>query len=141
VTRGVPPRGRVARPRGDDASAVVKELVPGLVIRLRTPGRSRTSGRRCWRPRRHRDSSARCGNARMTVCAQSAGANAGERSEDAARYQRVPGAPSSAIVRRPDLSSFPRTRPGSHACAPKLNGDCSRSSFSAVNMRAIGTTW
>jgi len=70
VTRGVAPRGRVARPRGDDASAVVKELMPGLVIRWRTPGRSRTSGRRCWRPRRHRDPSARNGSARMTVCAR-----------------------------------------------------------------------
>ena len=45
---------------GNDASAVVKELVPGLVIRCRTPGRSRTSCLRVWRPRRRRDSSARC---------------------------------------------------------------------------------
>ena len=45
--------------RGLDASAVVKELVPGLVIRCCTPGRSRTPGLRVWKPRRHRDSSAR----------------------------------------------------------------------------------
>ena len=106
VTRGVPPRGRVARPRGDDASAVVKELVPGLVIRFGTPGRSRTSGRRCWRPRRHRDSSACVWvNARMTVCARGAGAKAGELSANAARYQRLPGSPTLATFRRPDSSS------------------------------------
>jgi len=39
---------------GDDASAVVKELMPGLVIRYGTLGRSRTPCLRVWRPRRHR---------------------------------------------------------------------------------------
>ncbi len=51
--------GPVDRGPGNDASAVVKELVPGLVIRYCTLGRSRTPGLRVWKPRRHRDSSAR----------------------------------------------------------------------------------
>ena len=59
--RATDPVPRAGGPRpGEDASAVVKELVPGLVIRCRTPGRSRTSCLRVWRPRRRRDSSARC---------------------------------------------------------------------------------
>ena len=110
VTRGVPPRGRVARPRGDDASAVVKELVPGLVIRFGTPGRSRTSGRRCWRPRRHRDSSARCERAHD---GQRGGerkrANTGELSESAARYQRLPESSPAATLRRPGRSPVLRS--------------------------------
>jgi hypothetical protein len=61
ATRATDPVPWAGGPRpGDDASAVVKELIPGLVIRCRTPGRSRTSCLRVWRPRRRRDSSARC---------------------------------------------------------------------------------
>jgi len=58
TARPILPGPRGGGPGNFDASAVVNELVPGLVIRCRTPGRSRTPGRRCWRPRRHLGSSA-----------------------------------------------------------------------------------
>ena len=60
AARPILPGPRGGGPGNFDASAVVNELVPGLVIRCRTPGRSRTSCLRVWRPRRRRDSSARC---------------------------------------------------------------------------------
>jgi len=41
----------------------------------------------------------------MTVCARGAGAKAGELSANAARYQRLPGSPTLATFRRPDLDA------------------------------------
>ena len=122
---------RVPGPRddgpGNDASAVVKVLVPGLVIRSGTLGRSRTSCLRVWRPRRRRDSSAcgRCGRAHDGERALRRDA-ACELERESCAYQRCPGLPTRSAL------------PSRHACAPRLDRVRTRSVGSTVIMRAIG---
>ena len=74
----------------------------------RTPGWSRTSGRRCWRPRRHRDSSAgeRWGTDAHDVVRAVCGRSADGCSENAATI----GAGRAYRVRYPDGPASPRAR-------------------------------
>ena len=109
--RATDPVPRAGGPRpGEDASAVVKELVPGLVIRNGTLGRSRTSCLRVWRPRRRRDSSARCGRAHDGLRAVRQQVPRRCWSEKGCAYQRWPGLPIRSAL------------PSRHACAMSLDG-------------------